>query len=130
MRRNLTLSITSLLSILLLSFHLAQDALHAPPGSQAAGPGNFAVIVTLALLLWGTVMLAGRRSGYVIQLLGAVIALGMPYLHLKGAGVGTVDRPGGNFLFMWTLLALGVFGIFCGILSARALWSTFRRAPG
>jgi hypothetical protein len=127
MQRNLTLTIASFLSILFLSFHLAQDALRAPVASFAAGPGNFTVIVTLSILLFGTVSLAGRRSGFVIQFLTGVIALGMPILHLKSRGVSPDPRPGGTFFFMWSLIVLGVLGIFTAVLSAHALWNTRRR---
>jgi hypothetical protein len=127
MQRNLTLTIASFLSILFLTFHLTQDALHAPVESWAAGPGNFTVIAVLSILLWGTVMLAGRRSGFVIQLLTGLIALGMPILHLKSHGVSPDPRPGGIFLFMWTMIVLGILGIFTAMLAARALWNTRRR---
>jgi hypothetical protein len=123
MRHNRMLTITSLLSILFLSFHLAQDALRAPRESFAAGPGNFAVIGTLFVLLWGTVMLAGRRWGYGIQFFTGVIALGMPILHLRKHGIGPDPRPGGTFFFMWTMIVLGVLGIFTAALAARAFWN-------
>jgi hypothetical protein len=58
----------------------------------------------------------------VIVLLGSVVALGMPVIHMTGAGVG-VKRSAGAFFFIWTLYALGVTGAFGVILSTRALWS-------
>jgi hypothetical protein len=125
MKRNIILTITSLLSILLLSFHLTQDALREKPGTWPAGPGNLVAILILLVYLCGTVLLAGRRSGYVIMLIGGLFAAGMPVLHLTSPRFGLVPRPGAAF-FMWTLIALGVTGTFSIILAARDLWNLKR----
>jgi hypothetical protein len=69
-----------------------------------------------------TVLLIDRRWGLVIVLLGSVLAMGMPIIHMSGAGVG-VKTSAGAFLFIWTLYALGVSGAFGVILSARAIRS-------
>jgi hypothetical protein len=100
---------TSLLSILLLSFHLAQDALHAKPGTVAAGAGNLTAILILFVLLLGTVLLAERRSGQIIMLLCALFSIGMPVLHFTG-GADLTKRSGALF-FVWCLIALGVTGL-------------------
>jgi hypothetical protein len=45
---------------------------------------------------------------------------------MKGKGVGIasgIASSSGGFRFIWTLIALGVIGLFSVILSARALWS-------
>ena len=126
MKRNNVLTITSLLSILLLSFHLTQDALREKPGTWPAGPGNLVAILILLVYLCGTVLLAGRRSGYVIMLIGGLFAAAMPVLHLTAPRFGLVPRPGQAF-FMWTLIALGVMGTFSIILAARELLTFNRR---
>ena len=123
MKRDIDLTVTSLLSILLISFHLTQDSLRATPGSWDAGQGNLVAIVILLVWLCGTMLLAGRRSGYVIMLLGGIFAAGMPVIHLTGAGLSVKARA---FFFLWTMIALGVTGMFSVILAARALWS-FKR---
>ena len=128
MKRNTLLTIASLLSILLLSLHLTQDALREKPGSWPAGPGNLIAILILFAYLCGTVFLMGRRSGYVITLVGALFAVGMPVLHLTAPRFGLVPRPGA-FLFMWTLIALGVTGLFGFVLAVRGLWR-FKRDQG
>ena len=64
-------------------------------------------------------MLAERQSGYVIILVGSLGASAMPVVHTTGTGIGKSS----GFLFVWTLIALGVTGIFSVILSARGLWS-------
>src|SRR5215212_8932114 len=105
MKRNTMLTVTSLVSILLLSLHLTQDALREKPGTWPAGPGNLVAILILLVYLCGTVLLAGRRSGYVVMLVGALFSAAMPVLHLTAPRFGLVPRPQA-FLFMWTLIAL------------------------
>lgn len=131
-KRNLTLVVTSLLSILLLTFHLTQDTLYARSGTaESMGSTLFAVPV-LVLLLYGTLVLAERRSGYVIMLVGSIVALGMPILHMMGP-LGAMTRPArvfgaevamsaGALFFFWTIMALGVTGMFSLVLAARGLW--------
>ena len=125
MKRDRLLVITSLLSILLLSFHLTQDALREKPGTWPAAEGNLVAIVILLVFLCGAILLAGRRSGYIIMLIGGLFAAAMPVLHLTAPRFGLVPRPGQPF-FMWTLIALGVTGMFSVILAAAQLW-TFKR---
>ena len=76
-------------------------------------------------------MLAERRSGYVIILLGSLLGSGVPVLHMRGAGLvgGHVADSSGVFFWVWTLLALGVTAIFSVILSARGLWRLRRGQP-
>jgi hypothetical protein len=69
-------------------------------------------------------VLAERRSGHVIMLLGSLLAVAVPVLHMRGVGVGgAFAKSSGAFLFIWTLFALGVTGTFCVILSASGLRS-------
>lgn len=70
-------------------------------------------------------MLAERRSGYIIVLLGSLVGLLVPYLHMKGNGVGVnprVANTSGAFFFVWTLIAIGVTALFSVSLSLRGLW--------
>ena len=119
MKPNVMLTVTSLLSILLLSLHIAEDIVL---GFAPGGLTNLIGIAILVVYLCGTLLLSDRRSGLVIVLLGSIIAAGMPVLHMSGAGVG-VKRSTGAFFFIWTLYALGVTGAFGFILSLRALRS-------
>jgi hypothetical protein len=119
MKRNVLLTVTSLLSILLLSIHISEDIVL---GFAGGGLENLFGIAVLVVYLCGAVLLIERRSGRVIVLLGSIIAAGMPVIHMLGAGVG-VKRSAGAFFFIWTLYALGVTGTFGTILSVRALRS-------
>jgi uncharacterized membrane protein len=101
---------TSLLSVLLLSFHLAQDALHARPGTVEAGAGNLTAILILVVLLTGPALLAERRSGRIIMLFVALFAIGMPALHFT---IGhDWNKHKAALFFVWCLIALGVNGLF------------------
>ncbi len=126
MKRNLILVGTSALSILLMTFHLAQDTVHAKVGTSEAGGSTLVAVPVLVIWLYGTLVLGERRSGYVIMLIGSLLAVGMPVIHVKAAagffGGQIANRPDA-FWFVWTLHALGVTGMFSLILSAQGLWS-------
>src|SRR5256886_15656270 len=73
---------------------------------------------------YGTLVLAERRSGYIIMLIGSLLGSGMPVLHMilaRTVVTNEVARARGDYFFVWTLLALGVTGLFSLILSARGL---------
>jgi hypothetical protein len=124
MKPNVMLTIASLLLILFLTFHLADDIVF---GFEPGGLSNLVVIVLISVVwLYGTLVLAQRRSGYIIMFLGSLLAMLVPYIHMKGKGVGVASRiagSSGHFFFVWTLIAIGVLGLFSAILSARELSS-------
>ena len=124
MKNSVMLTITSLLLVLFLTFHLAQDIVY---GYEPGGLSNLVGGVLISVVwLYATLVLAERRSGYIIMLLLSLFSLVVPYVHMKGKGVGVTSRLGGtsgHFFFVWTLLAIGVLGLFSVILSVRGLWS-------
>ncbi len=125
MKQNVMLTIASLLSILFMTFHLTDDIV------RGMEPGTLSSLIALPILvvqLYGTLVLAGKRSGYVIILLGSLLLLVVPVVHMKGAGVGgAIAKSNGAFVFIWTLLAIGVTALFSVILSARGLWEQLTR---
>jgi hypothetical protein len=123
MKHSVMLTITSLLSILFLMFHLTDDIVR---GFEKGGVSNLTAVPILVAWLCATLVLAERRSGYVIILLGSLLGSGVPVIHFMGKGVGVASRIGntsGAFFFVWTLIALGVTALFSVILSARGLLS-------
>ena len=124
MKPNVILTIASLLLVLFLTFHLADDIVH---GFEPGGLSNLVGGVLISVVwLYATLVLAERRSGYIIMLLGSLFSLVVPIVHMKGRGVGVTSRllnSGGHFFFVWTLIAIGVLGLFSAILAARGLWS-------
>jgi len=124
-----SLTAASLLSILFMTFHLADDIVR---GMASGRVSDLLAVPILVLWLYGTLVLAGRRSGYVILLLGSLLGLVVPVIHMMGKGVGVggnIARSSGAFFFVWTLIALGVTALFSVILSARGLWSLQRGQP-
>ena len=132
MKPNFMLIIASLLSIFLMTLHLTSDTIHARVGTPEAGGSTLVGVPVLVLWLYGTLLLAERRSGHIVMLVGSLLAAGMPVIHVMGAGGvfrGQIARSSPAFLFVWTLHALGVTGMFSLILSARGLWSLRRGQP-
>jgi hypothetical protein len=118
MKQTALLAVASLLSILLLTLHITDDIVR---GISKAEPANIALFV-LVLFLYGTLVLAERRSGHIIMLLVGLFAAAMPVIHMRGAHYGDIARSAGGFFFVWTLWALGGLGGLTFILSARGLW--------
>jgi hypothetical protein len=127
MKQHHMLTIASLLSILFFTFHLAGDIIR---GIEKGGISNLIAVPIAVLWLYGTLVLAERRMGYVVIILGSLLGLIIPVAHMafgKGLG-GPVSRSGeGAFFFIWTIIAIGVTSLFSVILSVRGLWS-LRRA--
>ena len=128
MKHSVMLTIASLLSILFMTFHLTDDILR---GMASGGVVDMVGVLILVVWLYGTLVLAERRSGYVIILLGSLLGSGVPVIHMMGAGLvgGRIANSSGVFFWVWTLIALGVTAIFSVILSARGLWSLQRGRP-
>ena len=127
MKHSVMLTITSLLSVLFLTFHLADDIVRGmePGGLSNLGGGVLIIVVWL----YGTLVLAERRSGYIITLIGGILGLGVLILHMTGKGmVGGRIPPNssGVFFWVWTLIALGATSTLSAILAARGLWSLQR----
>jgi len=87
MKQNVVLVVASLLSILLLTLHITDDIVR---GISKAEPANIALFV-FAVFLYGTLLLAERRSGHIIMLLVGLFPASMPVIHMRGAHL-TPDR--------------------------------------
>ena len=132
MKQTAMLTTASLLTILLMTIHMTGDILFR---MAPAGLVNLLVVFIFVVQLYGTLVLAGRRAGYIIIFFGSALGLLIPVVHMKGTrGLlgGDIGNSGQAFLFVWTLLALGITATFSLILSARALlslpWRRSRRA--
>src|SRR5215470_17423633 len=120
MKQYVILTISSLLSIIFTTFHMTDDIVR---GMEPGTLSDLIVLPILVVWLYGTLVLAGKRSGYVIILLGSLLGLLVPVIHMKGAGVGgAISKSSGAFFFILTLLALGVTALFSVILAVRGLW--------
>lgn len=123
MKNSTLLTITSLLTILFLTFHLSDEI------TRGMEPGklNMAIpVLILAGWTYAALVLSGRRSGYIILLLGAIIGIGVPIVHMSGTN-GLVSSRIANsraaFFWVWQNFTLGVISACSIILCVRALWS-------
>ena len=125
MNHLVTLTITSLLSILLFAFHLADDIVR---GIEKGGVSTFIGVLIMVVWLYATLVLAGRRAGLIVILLGSLGGAAVSVIHMMGPGLagGRIANSSGMFFWVWTLLALGVTATFSFLLAARALWSSAR----
>jgi hypothetical protein len=80
MKRNNVLTIMSLLSIILLSLHFTDDIVY---GTDRSPVSNVVVIAVLVLWLYGALVLAERRSGLVITLLGSIAGMVVFTVHVS-----------------------------------------------
>lgn len=128
MKPNVLLTSASVLSILLCTFHLTDDIVHGwEPGTLR----NLYALPIFVVWLYGTLLLRKAPSGYFIMLLGSLVSLAIPVIHMSGRGIGIASRvanTSGHHFFVWTLITLGVTGLFSLVLSAQGLWSREWRA--
>jgi len=125
MKQNVTLTIASLLSVLFMTLHMTDDIVR---GMEPGTLFDLIVLPIVVVQLYGTLVRAGKRSGYITLLVVSLLELVIPVVHMQGAGVGrAVAHASGAFFFIWTLLALGVTALFSVVLSARGLW---KHLPG
>ena len=99
MKQSAILTTASLLTILFMTLHLAGDIVFqmAPPGLL-----NLFAVFVLVVQLYATLVLGGRRTGYIIIFIGSVLGLVVPVIHMKGTrGLisGDIGNSGQAFLF-------------------------------
>lgn len=116
---DVVLTRVSLLSLLLMTIHVADDIQR---GLSPADASNVIGVAIFVVWLFGTLAVPDRSSGQVIMLLGGLFGALMPVLHMTGSGYAAVARGSGGLLFVWTLLALGTLSTVTTILAARGLW--------
>src|ERR1044071_2861274 len=119
MSRSRMLTITSLILIALAIAHLAQDITY---GYEPGNVNNLLIVPIAVVWIYSTLMLAERRAGYIINLLFSLFSLVVPLVHARGKGFGVASRMAhttGHFFFVYSLLLIGVLGVFSAILSVH-----------
>lgn len=126
MKQTAALIVNSLLALLFGTLHITDDIIR---GFSPGGLSNVFVVLFVTLWLYATLLLAGRRSGYVIILVMSLLSSLIPVIHMTGKRGITAGVPlsAGAFFFVWTLIALGVTAVFSVVLSVRGLWSLQRQ---
>jgi hypothetical protein len=115
------LVVTSLLTLLLLTFHITDDVVR---GIAPGGLSNITVILVSAFWLYAALILGERLAGRIVMLLGGVAGTGASVIHMTRSGMvgGRIAHTDGMRFWVWTLLAAGAFGVFSGALAVRELW--------
>jgi hypothetical protein len=121
-RKNL-LTVTSLISILLLTFHFTDDNVL---GLDTPGRSSLVGVAILVVFSIGPLLLRERLVGRILILLGAIGAAGMPILHMQGRSFPEIVRGNGGSFFFWTLLMLGVTGTLSLIMVLLEFWNSAR----
>lgn len=117
MKQNvLLLQVMSLLAAVLLSLHVTDDIVR---GYDGWGFEKLSFQLILVVWSYAALLLAERRSGRIIMLLGGLLAALMPAIHMRGSGAFV--KSNGAFFFIWTLFAVGTSGALSAILAARGL---------
>lgn len=128
MKRDLTLTITSALSVVLFTLHLTHDiVIGIEPGTISNIIGGVLIMVAW---LYPALELPDRWPRSVILLLFSILGTGVSVLHFSGRGVARIAKTSDGFLFVWTLIALGVTAFYSLILCVRGLWRLRRRPDG
>jgi len=119
------LAISSFLTMLFGTLHLTDDIVR---GFSPGGLSNVFVVLVVTIWLYATLLLAERRSGYVIILVMSLLSSLIPVIHMTGRrGIAAgIPLSTGAFFFVWTLTALGITAAFSVVLSVRGLWSLQR----
>jgi hypothetical protein len=94
-------------------------------GRSRAEPANTALVV-LVVLLYGTLVLAQRRSGHIVMFIVGLFAAGIPVIHMRGTHYPEIAASTGGVFFVWTHWALGALGGVTNILTVRGHWSLRR----
>ena len=122
MKNDVMLTVASLLLILFVTFHLSDEIAR---GMERGGLNMVIPVLVLAVWLYGTLVLAGRRSGYIIMLGASIVRTGVPIFHMAGKGLAggrIAPNSSGAFLWVWQNFTLCVTALFSVILSVRGRW--------
>ncbi len=112
---------TTLITALFLTIHVADDIAR---GIDTIGLHSLIAMLVLGLWLFGTLVLSGRLWGYVLQLLLALLGLGVVFIHLKGTHMSQIAVSSGGVLFVWVLFALGTTSFLSVLLVVQGLMSS------
>jgi len=113
-KTNRLLSIASLLLIILLTFHLADDVLL---GKDVLDITRLCIYLPMiAIWLYAALLLTDRRLGLIIVLFGSLLGLAVVAIHASGpAGIH------GEFFHVWLLISIGGTSLFTLALAMSGL---------
>src|SRR5690242_17387367 len=112
------LTAATLINALFLTLHVADDISR---GIDTIGLHTLPAMLVLGLWLYGTLMLSGRRWGYILQLLLAILGLGVVIIHLRGTHMGQIAVSSGGVVFVWVLFVIGATSFLSMLLCVHGL---------
>ena len=116
---------TSLLAIFFITLHYTDDVIRKVDGADQGGPLTLIFILTLVIWLYAILVLAERKSGYMISLIISLLNSLIPLGHLTGmageATPGEILTSSGPF-FVWVVIALALTVFPSLILSVYLLF--------
>ena len=113
------------MSLYLVAIHLPDDYVHGFDKHVVDSPYPILIFVVWAC---GLLLARERLIGRIILLLGGLVAIGMPVLHLNGHFRPEFATSNGALRFLWILYALGTTGALIVILALKELLGR-RRSP-
>jgi hypothetical protein len=122
MKHTATLTVLSVISILLVLLHVADDIVR---GYEPGGLKHIQTILTMGVWLYAAVALSEGRVKYVLLLLGSLLGVAVSLAHMRGAGLvgGRIAGSSGMLVWVYPILILGVTASVSIVLSARGLWN-------
>ena len=117
---------TTLITALFLLLHVADDIAR---GMDTIGLHTLTAMGVFGLWLYGILVLRDRWPGYVLQLLLAILGLGVVVIHLKGAHIGQVAVSSGGVIFVWTLFVIATASFMSVLLCVHGLLTLPKRGP-
>ena len=115
------LTVLSLLAVVLVAMHIADDYVHGFDRGVVNNPYGI-----LILGAWSScvLLLRDHQIGRVVILLGGLVTLVVPIMHLNGRGYGDEFlKADGALRFIWTLYLLGTIGVVIVIAAIREMLS-------
>ena len=116
---------TSLLAIFFTSLHYTDDVIRKVRGMDQGGWQVLIAVLMLVVWLYAILVLAERKSGYIISLIMSLLNSLIPLGHLTGmageATPGEIFTSSGPF-FVWVVIALALTVFPSLILSAYLLF--------
>ena len=109
---------TTLVTSLFLTLHVADDIAR---GIDTIGLHSLIAMVVFGLWLYGTLVLSGRAWGYILQLLLAILGLGVVIIHLKGTHMSQIAVSSGGVVFVWALFVIGTTSFMSMLLCVHGL---------
>ena len=116
---------TSLLAIFFITLHYTDDVIRKVRGMDQGGVAVLIAVLMLVVWLYAILVLAERKSGYIISLIMSLLNSLIPLGHLTGmageATPGEILTSSGPF-FVWVVIALALTLFPALILSAYLLF--------